>query len=75
MKNDYHLPSFPLINFTALKAKHKAKFKFSDVSPIEAVKMSSLPVMFIHGKEDKFVPAYMSEDMYNAKKVLRSYIW
>ena len=71
MKNDYHLPSFPLINFTALKAKHKAKFKFSDVSPIEAVKMSSLPVMFIHGKEDKFVPAYMSEDMYNAKKGIK----
>lgn len=71
MKKDYHLPSFPLLNLTSLKAKYKAKFSFNDVSPIEAVKTSKIPVMFIHGKEDKFVPTYMSVDMYNAKKGIK----
>lgn len=68
MKEDYHLPSFPLVNLTSLRAMRKAGFSFRDISPIDAVKNSSLPVLFIHGSADSFVPCYMSKDMHNVKK-------
>ena len=34
-------------------------------SPLEAVKESKVPTIFIHGTVDDFVPYYMSEQMYN----------
>lgn len=68
MKHDYHLPSFPFVNLSSLMARKRAKFNFKDVSPINAVKNIELPVLFIHGSIDTFVPCYMSQDMYRTKK-------
>lgn len=68
MNKDYHLPAFPFVNLTSLWARVRAGFSFSDVSPIDAVKNTSLPVLFIHGSCDTFVPCHMSRDMYNARK-------
>lgn len=68
MKMDYHLPAFPIVNLTNLRVMRKAKFKFKDVSPIDAVKDVKLPVLFIHGSSDTFVPCSMSEKMYDKKK-------
>jgi fermentation-respiration switch protein FrsA (DUF1100 family) len=67
MKEDTKYPTFPLINLASLRAKRIAKFSFSDVSPIEAIRNSDIPILFIHGKEDKFVPTFMSEKMCQAK--------
>ena len=46
----------------------KVGFTLQDVSPINAIKDQEIPIMFIHGSEDTFVPTYMSEDLYKAKK-------
>lgn len=61
-------PLFPLLNLVNLFLKRKAGFTLEQVSPIKAVKNSLLPVMFIHGTEDTYVPTQMSVDMYNVKQ-------
>ena len=47
--------------------KTKAKFSMKKIVPIDIVSSTSLPMMFIHGKEDYFVPWYMAVDLYKAK--------
>jgi fermentation-respiration switch protein FrsA (DUF1100 family) len=61
-------PLFPLINLVNWSLKRKAGFSLEQVSPIKAAKNSLLPVMFIHGTEDTYVPTQMSVDMYNVKQ-------
>lgn len=56
----YHMPSFPLLNFTSLVCKLKAGFFFSACSPIKAVGRASAPILFIHGGADDFVPTRMA---------------
>mgnify|MGYP000845316418 FL=1 len=63
-----HVPPFPVLNILDLMLKKRIKFKLADVSPLEAVKDSELPVMFVHGSNDNYVPTYMSKKMYDAKK-------
>jgi fermentation-respiration switch protein FrsA (DUF1100 family) len=63
-----HIPVFPLLNVANIKLKRKAKFSVNDVSPINSIKDKDIPVFFIHGSRDNFVPTYMSEEMYNVKK-------
>ena len=57
----------PSLIFANLFMKTKAKFSMKKIVPIDIVSSTSLPMMFIHGKEDYFVPWYMSLDLYNAK--------
>lgn len=65
----HHLPINPLFHLLDHKLSRKAGFRMRDVSPINAVKdQADLPVMFVHGDKDDFVPTQMSVDMYNCKK-------
>ena len=41
-------------------------FKLSDAAPIEAVKHATVPILFIHGTGDTFVPCYMGQADYEA---------
>ncbi len=41
-------------------------FKFKDVSPIDAVKNAKIPMLFIHGDSDDFVPYFMMDELYDA---------
>lgn len=50
---------------------HIAGFRMADVSPVNSIKDSDIPVLFIHGGNDKFVPTHMSEDMYKVKRGLK----
>lgn len=47
--------------------KIKAKFSMKKIVPIDIVASTRIPMMFIHGKEDYFVPWYMAVDLFNAK--------
>lgn len=52
-------------------AKRRAGFSFADASPINAVPKIKLPVLFIHGGDDKFVPESMCEQLFTAKTGLK----
>ncbi|ELC8443593.1 alpha/beta hydrolase [Clostridium perfringens] len=57
----------PSLIFADWFMKIKAKFSMKKIVPIDIVASTTLPMMFIHGKEDYFVPWYMSVDLFNAK--------
>ena len=56
LKTGFHLPSFPIINIANLISKRVAGFSFKEYSSIESLKNASVPIVFIHGKKDNFVP-------------------
>lgn len=57
----------PSLIFANFFMKTKAKFSMKKIVPIDIVASTSLPMMFVHGKEDYFVPWYMAVDLYKAK--------
>ncbi|MDE5946018.1 MAG: alpha/beta hydrolase [Oscillospiraceae bacterium] len=66
LKRDYHLMPFPIMNINDMMCRKKAGYGFSDYSTIDAVKNTKIPILFIHGKEDDFVPLYMTKQNYEA---------
>ena len=66
LKRDYHLPAFPLMNLTELLTKWRAGFGYSDASTLDAMRNCRIPVLFIHGEKDTFVPVQMTLDNYMA---------
>jgi fermentation-respiration switch protein FrsA (DUF1100 family) len=66
LKQYYHLPKclIPVEN----KLNYlRAGFRYQQVSPIRVVSHTEIPVLFIHGKWDSFVPSSMSRQMYLLK--------
>ncbi|MGG6313119.1 alpha/beta hydrolase [Paenibacillus macerans] len=61
------LPASPLLPLVNKLLQRKAGFRLDQVSPIRAVEQSKLPVLFIHGTEDNYVPTYMSRELYRQK--------
>ncbi|MBO5421708.1 MAG: alpha/beta hydrolase [Clostridia bacterium] len=41
-------------------------FDFKDVNPIDAIKNAKIPMLFIHGSADDFVPCFMVHELYDA---------
>ncbi|GGH38250.1 alpha/beta hydrolase [Paenibacillus segetis] len=61
------IPAFPLLSLVDRYMQWKAGFRLRQVSPLKAVEHSRLPVLFIHGTKDLYVPTHMSQDLYNHK--------
>lgn len=68
MKDVYHLPYFPFGNLAWMWSVIITGISFNTSMGEDCVKNSSCPILFIHGKDDHFVPSYMSERMYEACK-------
>lgn len=68
VNNDFHLPAFPFMDIAALITRIRTGMSFADISPVKTVGTVKTPVMFVHGSEDWYVPAFMSRKMYEAKK-------
>ena len=66
LKQDFNLPGFPILTLTEIAARQKAGFGYKDVSIPEVLKKCEIPVLFIHGEKDTFVPTRMSIDNYMA---------
>ena len=63
LKKDYHIPRYPLLPMVELICKILAGMVINEVSPEDAVKRISSPILFIHGEEDNFVPKEMAEKL------------
>lgn len=66
LKTSFHLPAFPILHICDLLCRLFAHYSFKDAAPIEHVKNSWAPVLFIHGTKDDFVPFYMEKELYDA---------
>ena len=63
---DMKLPPDLLYPFVQLGARLFGRFNIDEFSPIEQVKKAKMPIIFVHGDEDDFVPIEMSEKNYEA---------
>ncbi len=61
-----HLPANFLYPFIKLGARIFGHFDLEEITPEEAVKHCKIPVVLIHGTDDSFVPAQMSQINYDA---------
>ncbi len=66
MKHNLHISDkigYPIANFFVNK---KASYDGDDMSTVDALRKTKLPVLFIHGDNDKFVPVQMTYENYAA---------
>lgn len=66
LKMIYKLPSFPVLHIASIVSKIKAGYWLWEGSAKEALRKSKLPTLFIHGKEDTYVPFEMLDKVYNS---------
>lgn len=67
LKEDFGLPTFPLLHTTSIYCDFKAGWNFKEASALEQIKKSNIPMFFIHGEADTYVPFEMVNTLYNAK--------
>ncbi|MFD0712787.1 alpha/beta hydrolase [Paenibacillus sp. GCM10027626] len=67
LKEDFHLPPFPLLYLAELFVWLRSGIKFRNVSPIRDIAHVETPILFVHGEEDCFTPKEMTVQLYNAK--------
>lgn len=60
------LPTYPIMNISTKFIKFLGKYDVKKTTPREAVQRSKIPILFIHGDVDEFVPSYMVKKLYNA---------
>lgn len=64
LKRMYRLPSFPLLQSTSLLTKLRAGYLFEEASALKQIRKSRVPILFIHGSGDLFVPTEMVYQLY-----------
>lgn len=66
-KRDYKLPAFPLLHLSSQLCKWMYGWSFQEASSVNQVKKCTLPMFFIHGDKDDYVPTWMVYKLYEAK--------
>lgn len=67
LKAQFHLPAFPLLNVASALCRWRYGWDFREASALEQVRKCTLPMLFIHGDSDTFVPTDMVYPLYEAK--------
>ncbi|RLL44947.1 alpha/beta hydrolase [Oceanobacillus piezotolerans] len=69
----FHLPEFPILPTTGLVTNVMAGYNFKEASALNQVRKTEIPILYIHGSNDTFVPTEMTEELYentNSEKEL-----
>ncbi len=67
LRQDFHLPAWPIVPVASAVTKLRAGFYFTDISPCHDVASIAAPILFVHGEADQFTPARMSRELFSAK--------
>ena len=62
-----NVPTFPLYQLVRLYAKLRHHFDLNRISPLNAIKDSKVPTLFIHGTNDHVVSTDEALRLYNTK--------
>ena len=65
-KKRYHLPVFPVLYLVGFFVKLAGGFSLKEADTRKILQNNTIPVLFIHGKEDDFVPLFMTMQNYEA---------
>ena len=71
---DMKLPPNLCYPFIKLGARIFGRFNLDEANPIDSIKKCKIPVIFIHGDIDNFVPHYMSVKLYDACKSRKKFV-
>ena len=66
LDNVFGLPSFPILNAADLVCQLRAGYAFETASAVGSLSQASVPMLFIHGDADEFVPFSMLDECYEA---------
>ncbi|MEA4874257.1 alpha/beta hydrolase [Anaerorhabdus sp.] len=66
LKERFGLPAFPFLPAAEIIGQFRAGYNFSNASPIKALKSATLPILFIHGGSDDYVPTWMGQELYDS---------
>lgn len=64
LRSMYHLPAFPMIQIADTINRHKAGYGLDECNAAREVRRATIPILFIHGSADTFVPCQMCETIY-----------
>ena len=67
LNGQFGLPAFPLLDAASALCEVKYGWNFREASALEQVRKSALPMLFIHGDADDYVPTEMVYPLYEAK--------
>lgn len=62
----FNAPDFPFLYTCDWVCRIMAGYGFKEASSVEQLKKAQVPVLFIHGEEDTFVPYSMLDEVYTA---------
>ena len=65
LKDVFGLPSFPLLDVANLVCNVRAGYDFHKASSMEQLEHATVPMLFIHGDQDTFVPYSMLDQNYD----------
>ena len=61
----YHLPAFPIIPAANIVNKRLAGYGMDECKAKREVAKAKVPILFIHGSKDTFVPVKMCQELYD----------
>lgn len=64
LNNMYHLPAFPIIQGADILNKRFAGYGIDECNALREIEKNTLPILFIHGDKDTFVPVEMCDKLY-----------
>ncbi len=64
LKNMYHMPAFPTMQLADFLNRKLSGYGLDECNAAREVKNAKVPILFIHGSGDTFVPCSMCETMY-----------
>lgn len=66
MRRMFYLPAFPLLDSTSALTKIRAGYSFREANALNEVRKTSVPILYIHGEGDTFVPTEMTKELVRA---------
>ncbi len=67
LNEQFGLPAFPLLHVSSWLCDLQLGWNFKEASALKQVERCHLPMFFIHGDADAYVPTYMVHELYDAK--------
>ena len=65
-REDMHLPPALVMPFIRLGVRLFGHFDLREASAVQAVRNTSIPILLLHGEDDRFVPCGMSREIFDA---------